>query len=138
MPPEFEVIRFQAEAHFIEFLRARSFAKAAEKIFTQEEISGFMNYIAANPEAGVKMPGTSGLRKMRWRAKGFGKSGGARVIYYFRDLNMPLLLLAVYAKNECARLTVEQTKEIDRKVDKIVSSFTEARRISQRSADRRA
>ena len=138
MPPEFEVIRFQAEAHFIEFLRPRSFIKEASKIFTVEELTGFMNYIAANPEAGAKMPGTSGLRKMRWRAKGFGKSGGARVIYYFRDLNMPLLLLAVYAKNDCARLTVEQTKEIDRKVDRIVRSFNEARMDTQRANDRRA
>jgi len=124
MHPAFEVIHFQAEAHDIQFLRSKTFFKASQNIFTREEITGFFNYIAANPEAGNKIPGTSGLRKIRWKAKGFGKSGGARVIYYFRDLNMPLVLLAVYPKNETARLSVRSMREISKKVDEIVDLYT--------------
>ena len=97
-----------------------------------------MNYIAANPDAGTKIPGTSGLRKMRWKAKGFGKSGGARIIYYFRDLNMPLLLLAAYPKNHVARLSVSRMREIEKKVDAIVGAYASAARKPRRRAGRRA
>lgn len=135
MRPFLEVIQFQAEAHPIKFLRTKSFGKDADKIFTTEEISGFLNYIAANPDAGAKIPGTSGLRKIRWKAKGFGKSGGARIIYYFRDLNMPMLLLAVYPKNHTSRLSEARMKEIGRMVDEAVRGFDW---VGAKASDRRA
>ena len=55
-----------------------------------------------------------------------------RVIYYFRDLNMPLVLLAVYPKNHIARLSAARMKEIGRKVDDIIQDYC------GRSIDRRA
>lgn len=134
----FEVIEFQAEGHPIEFLRVRSFRKEADSTFTPEEFSGFLNYIAANPESGVRIPGTSGLRKIRWRAKGSGKRGGARVIYYFRDLNMPLLLLAVYPKGHVVQLSAARMKEIDRKVEFLISELACSRSEADRYAGRRA
>src|ERR671921_241587 len=103
-----KVISFKAAAYPIAFHLTRTFKKDADRIFTQEELTGFLNYIAANPDAGDRIQGGSGLRKIRWKAKGFGKSGGARIIYYFRDLNMPLLLLAVYPKNHIARLSAKK------------------------------
>ncbi|WP_245259583.1 addiction module toxin RelE [Methylobacterium sp. 10] len=123
MPAPFEVIEFQAEGHPIELLVVRSFKREADKIFTMEEYSGLLNYVAANPEAGVRIPGTSGLRKIRWRAKGSGKRGGARVVYYFRDLNMPLLMLAAYPKGQVAQLSAARMKEIDRKVEFLVGEL---------------
>ena len=126
MHPTFTVIHFQSEAHDIQFLRTKAFYKEARTVFTDEELSGFLNYIAANPEAGDKIPGTSGLRKIRWKAKGFGKSGGARVIYYFRDLNMPLMLLSVYPKNHVARLSERTMRDIGKKVEEIIEWFAES------------
>lgn len=124
MTAAFEVIEFQAEGHPIELLIARSFKKEADTIFTMEEYSGLLNYVAANPEAGVRIPGTKGLRKIRWRAKGSGKRGGARVIYYFRDLNMPLLMLAAYPKGHVAQPSAAKMKEIERKVEFLVGELT--------------
>lgn len=119
-----DVIPFRAEAHPIRFVRSRAFARDAARIFTEEEFSGFLNWIAANPDSGDKIPGGSGLRKIRWRAKGSGKRGGARIIYFFRDLNMPLLLLAVYAKNEQARLSKDEIKAVQRKMQVIILRLT--------------
>ncbi len=121
MATDLTVISFKAEAHPVQFLRTKAFRRDAERVFSEEELIGFMNYIAANPDLGDKILGRSGLRKLRWKAKGFGKRGGARVIYFFRDLNMPLLLLAVYAKNERARLSADEMKAIERKMDEIIS-----------------
>jgi hypothetical protein len=50
-------------------------------------------HLAANPEAGVVMSETGGVRKLRWAVGNKGKGGGIRVIYYFYDDSVPLLLL---------------------------------------------
>lgn len=138
MPAPFEVIEFQAEGHSIEFLKTRSFSKEANKTFTEEQFFGLLTYLSANPDAGLRMPGTAGLRKIRWGAKGSGKRGGARVIYYFRDLNMPLLLLAVYPKNNLVRLSVKKMREIEQKVEYLIEELACTGAESDRVADRRA
>jgi len=57
-------------------------------------------YLAYNPTAGDVIPGSGGVRKVRWGLEGRGKRGGARVIYFFHDMEMPLYLMTAYAKNE--------------------------------------
>jgi hypothetical protein len=52
------------------------------------------------PDAGDVIPGTLGCRKVRWKASGRGKRGGARVIYFLRDAAGQIVLVAAYAKNE--------------------------------------
>ena len=59
-----------------------------------------MAYLAFNPTAGDLIPGTGGVRKVRWGLEGRGKRGGARVIYFYHDMEMPLYLMTAYAKNE--------------------------------------
>ena len=54
------------------------------------------------PKAGDVMEGTGGVRKLRWRRGGQGKSGGVRVIYYYHDDLMPLYLLTLFAKGDKA------------------------------------
>jgi hypothetical protein len=54
--------------------------------------------VARNPLAGDEMPGTGGLRKLRWSRAGMGKRGGARVIYYYYNETAPVYLFMAYAK----------------------------------------
>lgn len=79
---------------------------------SEEERDEFIDFIAKNPEAGDIIPGTGGVRKVRWGSKNKGKSGGVRVIYYFYDEQAPVFLLTVYGKNEQENLTNEQKKQI--------------------------
>jgi hypothetical protein len=58
-----------------------------------------MTYVALHSEAGGVIPETGGLRKLRWVAKGKGKRGGSRVIYYFHNQELPLFLMAIYTKS---------------------------------------
>jgi|SRR5439155_2265355 len=78
-------------------------AKAAG--MSEEEREMVVSIIAADPGAGVIMPGTGGCRKLRVRKPGTGKSGGYRVVTYFAGEDFPTFLLTVFGKNEKDNLT---------------------------------
>jgi hypothetical protein len=87
-------------------------ARRAEKLLSSEEHEDLLFYLALHPESGDEIPGTGGVRKVRYAAKGKGKSGGVRVIYYFFDEENPLYAIFLYGKNEQANLTPEQKKAV--------------------------
>lgn len=76
------------------------FSERAEELWSEGERETFVDYIARNPEVGAVIPATGGIRKVRWGRPGIGKRGGVRVIYYYFDESMPLLLMTMFAKNE--------------------------------------
>jgi hypothetical protein len=78
---------------------------AAAAGMSDDERSGIVNFIAANPMAGVLMPGTGGARKLRFAGRGKGKSGGYRVVTYYAASDVPVFLLAVINKGERANLS---------------------------------
>ena len=73
--------------------------------------------LATDPTAGSLIPGTGGLRKIRWRAAGRGKRGGVRVVYYWAGAHDTLLMLMVFAKNERSDLNPGQTAVLRRIVE---------------------
>ncbi len=75
-----------------------TFIKQAEALWSESELFDLTDFVARNPLAGDEMPGTGGLRKLRWSRRGMGKRGGARVIYYYYNESSPLYLLMAYAK----------------------------------------
>jgi len=76
------------------------FIRCAKKIkMSDEERAGIVDWIAANPEAGEEITGTGGMRKVRFAAKGKGKSGGYRVITFFSGVNIPVFLITIYPKS---------------------------------------
>lgn len=77
-----------------------SFSKQAASLWSQDELDALKDYLALNPLAGDEIPGTGGVRKIRWTRAGMGKRGGARVIYYFYDETAPVYLLWAYAKGK--------------------------------------
>lgn len=75
---------------------------------SSEEAEEIALTIAQNPKAGVVIPESGGARKLRFAGKGKGKSGGYRVITYWGGEDIPVFLLALYAKNERADLTPKE------------------------------
>jgi hypothetical protein len=86
------------------------FTKRITDLISDEEYREFQTKLVENPDLGVLIPGTHGLRKIRIAAKGHGKRGGARVIYYWAVLPHQILMLYVFAKGEQADLSAEGKK----------------------------
>jgi hypothetical protein len=86
-----------------------TFIRAAKAIMSDEERAAIVDFIAANPEAGVHLGG--GLRKVRIARPGGGKSGGYRTLYVFGGVQVPLFLLTVFAKNEKDNLSKTEQAE---------------------------
>jgi len=97
-----------------------SFIRLADKLLSQDERSDLISYLAEHPKAGDLMQGTGGVRKLRWRRGGQGKSGGVRVIYYFHDDVMPLYLLTLFAKGDKENLSKAERSELAGLVDLLV------------------
>ena len=114
---------FKAQDYLISIIEMESFTKDAIKVFSEQEREALTDFLAANPHYGDIIQGTGGVRKIRWAAKGSGKRGGARVIYYFRDLNMPVFLIAVYAKGQKANLTASERALAKALVDQLVKQY---------------
>lgn len=73
------------------------FKRYAEEVWSVAEREAFINWVAANPEAGAVISGSGGCRKVRWATAGQGKRGGARIIY-FLHADHTVWLLIVYTK----------------------------------------
>jgi len=91
-------------------IETSAFARRAEKLLTDEEHDDLLLYLAMHHEVGDEIPGTGGVRKLRYAVQGRGKSGGVRVIYYFFDQVNPILALFLYGKNEQGNLTPAERK----------------------------
>src|SRR6478609_5794555 len=84
------------------------FLARSSKLMSDEQRARVVEMLARDPECGEIMRGTGGVRKVRVALVGRGKSGGARVIYYFHSEKLPLFALTVFAKNERANLTLAE------------------------------
>jgi hypothetical protein len=101
-----------ANVPLLTVVETSAFARRAEKLLSTEEHEELLFYLALHPQSGDEIPGTGGVRKVRFAARGKGKSGGVRVIYYFFDEENPLYAIFLYAKNEQANLSPEQKREV--------------------------
>ena len=80
--------------------------------WSDEDFRSLQNFLLATPDAGDVIPGSSGLRKLRWGAKGRGKRGGARVIYYWHVPEDRIYLIFAYGKSTQDDLTPKQVKTL--------------------------
>ena len=89
-----------------------TFTRQADKIFSEDERRELIDLLAENPLAGDEIPGTGGVRKLRFAASGRGKRGGARVIYYYLDRAMPIYALLACTKAAKIDMTPEEKRTI--------------------------
>jgi hypothetical protein len=98
------------------FIEDHGFQKRRKGLMKDEELFRLLEWLAVHPESGNVIPGSGGLRKVRWAAKGHGKRGGARVIYFWWTSADRILLLDIYTKGEQENLAAAEIEELKRKV----------------------
>ncbi|HEU4773781.1 MAG TPA: type II toxin-antitoxin system RelE/ParE family toxin [Lysobacter sp.] len=90
------------------FIETPVFTRQISEMVTDEQYAEFQHLLADSPEAGDVIKGTGGLRKIRLALDNRGKSGGARIIYYYFVNASQIALLFAYPKNVASDLTAEQ------------------------------
>lgn len=109
------------------------YQRAVEKIWDIETQMEFKIYIGLNPYSGNLIPGTGGIRKIRWQGSGRGKRGGVRVIYYVYNESQPIYLLYAYPKNVQVDLTEDEKRVLRDIVEEMKAVFH--RKEEQHGAD---
>lgn len=98
-----------------EFIELPPFAELRDSLFSDNEFLALQTFLCDYPEAGKVIPGTGGCRKLRWTAKGKGKRGGSRVIYFLKPAQGRIVLVAAYGKGErddVPRAWLKRIKEV--------------------------
>lgn len=116
------------EAEVITVAETSEFSKRAKKLLSEREKFDLIAYLAAYPKSGDILEGTGGIRKVRWAREGTGKSGGARVIYFYYNEKMPLFLLTIYGKSEKDDLSSKERKELAKLTDLLIQEGSKTKR----------
>jgi mRNA-degrading endonuclease RelE of RelBE toxin-antitoxin system len=98
------------------FIETPIFTRELQKLLEDEEYRALQLALLFRPEQGILIPGSGGLRKLRWSQKGKGKRGGCRVIYYWDEKQETFYMLLAYAKSKQEDLTPTQMKVLARLV----------------------
>lgn len=99
------------------FIETSFFTKLLPNYLGEEDYRGLQNYLLQHPESGDVVRGSGGVRKVRWAADGKGKSGGVRVIYYWKKSDNEIWMLTLYSKSEQATIPGHQLKKIAEAID---------------------
>ena len=94
----------------MEFIEFSHFAKNLPLLGDDDEYLDLQLHLMERPESGAVIPGSGGLRKLRWAGSGRGKRGGLRLIYYYVTAEGQILLLQLYAKNDMEDLDAQMTR----------------------------
>ena len=100
----------------MELIETPTFTRQITSLLSDEDYAAFQSRIAAYPALGALIRGGGGIRKVRVAAGSRGKSGGARVIYYWAVRKDMILLLYAYPKSVAADLTPKQVSQLARVV----------------------
>ncbi len=95
----------------------------ASKVMTSAEMNSVVDFVSRTPEAGDVIKGSRGLRKTRVALAGRGKSGGARVIYWYYNEGIPAVLLWAFAKNETENITKSQLATLAKYAEALRTDF---------------
>jgi len=94
------------------FYETSAFTDGVIKLKAEDQCLQLKEELARNPTKGDLLQGAGGFRKVRMRLPGRGKSGGARVIYYYFNADGVIYLVSLYAKNVKENLSAKQTKQL--------------------------
>lgn len=99
------------------FIETSIFTKLLDDYLSDDEYQVLQEYLMEHPKSGDMVRGSGGVRKMRWATGNKGKSGGIRVIYYWKSADDEMWMPTLYAKNERATIGTNVLKKIAQEID---------------------
>jgi mRNA-degrading endonuclease RelE of RelBE toxin-antitoxin system len=99
------------------FVETRLFTKLVIDLLSDEEYGQLQEVLMRDPDAGPVIPGSGGVRKIRWAAPGRGKRGGYRIIYYVKRTHGVVWMLTMYPKNVSENIPAHVLKQIRKEVE---------------------
>jgi hypothetical protein len=99
------------------FVETKLFTRLVNEYLSDEEYAALQQALIADPELGSVIPGSGGVRKMRWGVGGRGKRGGLRVIYYLRTQRGQIWMLTFYTKNVAENIPAHVLRQIKDEID---------------------
>lgn len=94
------------------FIESSILSRVLAAYLDDDEYSDLQQYLIENPEAGEVVPGTGGLRKVRWARRGAGKRGGLRVVYFVRYRPNEFWMLTLYANAKRENIPAHILKQL--------------------------
>lgn len=94
------------------FIESSIFGRVLPSYLDDDEYAELQQYLIENPEAGEVVPGSGGVRKVRWTRRGTGKRGGLRVIYFVRYRPNEFWMLTMYAKAKRENIPAHILKQL--------------------------
>lgn len=101
----------------ISFIETKLFTRLVGELLSDDEYALLQQALIADPEVGNVIPGSGGVRKMRWGISGRGKRGGLRVIYYLRTRQGQIWMLTLYPKNVAENIPANVLRQIKDEID---------------------
>jgi hypothetical protein len=104
---------------FLTFIQTPGFVASAERVgFSDEDLQELEQTIMDRPNAGAVMPGTGGVRKIRFAPSAWhtGKSGATRVCYVV-IVDAFCYMIAAYAKADQGNLSQSERNVIRKYVE---------------------
>jgi mRNA-degrading endonuclease RelE of RelBE toxin-antitoxin system len=99
------------------FIETKLFSQLVAEYLSDEEYWKLQQTLIEKPEAGDLIPGSGGVRKLRWKGSRRGKRGGVRVIYYPRSRQGQIWMLTLYAKNVSENIPAHILRKIKEEID---------------------
>ncbi len=99
------------------FVETKLFSRLADEYLGEEGLLALQVHLLAQPDIGDVIPGSGGVRKLRWAMPGRGKRGGMRVIYFLRRQREEIWLLTLYAKNVADNIPAGVLRKIREAID---------------------
>lgn len=101
----------------VSFVETRLFSRLVVEYLSEEDYRMLQQALIDNPELGTVIPGSGGVRKVRWGMAGRGKRGGVRVIYFLRLRHGQIWMLTLYPKNVTENIPAHVLREVRDEID---------------------